>query len=148
MVKRVVLDTDNVVISKPGHDASNPALADTNKIFDSDWLFGLQVLGSGVWTYPYGGPDEMDFSIPDYGFQPAMLIRTKARPYYANVGTEYNYREGTGRPNTMVFTGVDFYYDRDFATPQPHRFLNNTTVRIYKNDPSSAIEFHWLAINL
>tara|TARA_R100000655_G_scaffold3535_2_gene12266 strand:+ start:1186 stop:1632 length:447 start_codon:yes stop_codon:yes gene_type:complete len=148
MTWRVAFDADNVVISKPGHDASNPSLADTSKIFDSEWLFGLQVLGSGVWTYPYEVSTYRDFSIPDYGFQPALLIRTKARPYYADVGTEYNFREHTDRPNTMVFTGVEMLYDRDDPSPTAHRFLSNTTVRIYRSDAYSAIEYHWLAINL
>lgn len=146
MTWRVAFDADNVVVSKPGHDASNPALADTNKIFDSDWLFGLQVLGSGVWTYPYEISTYRDFTLPDYGFQPALLIRTKARPYYlASAG--YDYRSDTGRPNEMVFTGSEFIYDRS-TSATPHQFLSNTTVRIYRTDPYSAIEFHWVAFNI
>lgn len=146
MVKRVVLDRDNTVISKPGYDASDPALADVNKIFDSDWLFGLQVLGSGVWTYPKEISTYRDFTIPNYGFQPALLIRTKARPFYVDAGT-YAFRDGTNRPDTMVFTATEFVYDRT-NSPTPHQFISNTTVRIYRTDPYSAVEFYWTAFNL
>jgi hypothetical protein len=147
MTWRVAFDADNVVISKPGQDASNPALADVNKIFDSDWLFGLQVLGSGVWTYPLEVSTFRDFSLPDYGFQPALLIRTKARPFYLDTGSAYEYVDTTNRPATSVFTGTEFVYDRD-NSPTPHQFIGNTTVRIYRTDPSSAVEFHWMAFNL
>ena len=147
MTWRVAFDADNVVVSKPGHDASNPSLADVNKIFDSDWLFGLQVLGSGVWTYPLEVSTYRDFTMPDFGFQPALLIRTKARPFYLDTGGSYDYADNTSRPAISVFTGTEFVYDR-VNSPTPHQFISNTTVRIYRTDPYSAVEFHWTAFNI
>ncbi|MCY0146144.1 hypothetical protein OEG84_25030 [Hoeflea sp. G2-23] len=142
-----MFDADELVISKVGKDATNASLPDTDKIFDSKWLFGLQVLGSGVWTYPKEVSTYRDFTLPDYGFQPALMIRTKARPHYKDNGVEYQFALATDRPNISVFTGVEFTYDRTNSIT-PHKFVNDTTVRIYRTDPYSAVEFHWLALAL
>jgi hypothetical protein len=143
---RVMFDADELVISKVTKDATDAALPDPDKIFDSKWLFGLQVLGSGIWTFPKVIVTYIDFSIPDYGFQPALMIRIKARPYYKDTGT-YDYAESTDRPNLNIFTGTEFSYDRTRSVT-PHRFIDNTTVRIYIVDAYSAIEYHWLALAL
>lgn len=44
MVNRWIISKDRVAISKAGYDITNPALADINKIFDSEWGFNASLL--------------------------------------------------------------------------------------------------------
>jgi hypothetical protein len=141
---RVLFDPDELVISKTTKDATDPDLPETDKILDSKWLFGLQVLGSGVWTYPLEVSTYRDFTLPDYGFRPALMIRTKCRPYYSG----NNYRDYTDRPALSVFSGCEHSWEAGTTNPDWDRFINDTTVRIYRTDGYSHIEFHWLAIAL
>lgn len=47
MTDRILLNAGRMIISQPGYNAS-PALADANKIFDSDWAFGSAIITMGV----------------------------------------------------------------------------------------------------
>lgn len=134
---RVMFDADELVVSKLGKDATSPTLPETDKIFDSKWLFGLQVLGSGVWSLPYGTTSGT-FPMPDFGFIPAMMFRTKMRPHYGESAGQYVYRERTERPNLSVFTGDPISLQGYFAS--------NTSVVIAHSDSYSAVDIHWLAL--
>lgn len=64
MPPRFVMDTDGpggvgrLVISKPGHNALDPALADANKIFDSAWNFGGAIVEVGYAWLPHYGTNQ------------------------------------------------------------------------------------------
>lgn len=49
MSNRIFIEPNRgVVVSAPGHDASNPSLSDSNKIFDSNWFAAGQVVMARV----------------------------------------------------------------------------------------------------
>ncbi|MBC7280044.1 hypothetical protein [Hoeflea sp.] len=146
---RVLFEGGKLVVSKTTKDATDPDLPDTDKIFDSNWLFGIQVLGSGVWDYSSTAA-YIDFSIPDFGFQPALMLRFKCRPSWSDVSGQRTYEEGANRPNIRVFTGPqDRFFDRTSYVPAAgaDRFLSNTLVRINRPDNDGA-EIHWLALSI
>ncbi len=145
---RVMFDADELVISKAGEDATDAALPDTDKIFDSKWLFGLQVLGSGVWSYPRESSVYREFTLPDYGFRPALMFRTKTRPSFIDRGYEYEWAQGSLRSNISSFTGAAMFYDRGTTAGKASRFITDTTVRIYRIDPDAAVDLHWMAVAL
>lgn len=62
MSNRLLLDKDHLVVAKPGHDATNPSLAEGDKLFDSSWLFSSTIVEAGIHvdqaSYKYGRPPQ------------------------------------------------------------------------------------------
>ncbi len=98
------MNTDHMVISKPGYDAGSPSLPDSQKVFDSDWGFYANLLFEGFLPMPG------DFWDPN-----AMINRTYTLNFpetlnYAPAALIYITRLGgpnTGRsPMALPFTGT------------------------------------------
>jgi len=68
-----------IVLSKSGYDATNPSLAEGNKIFDSDWLFsGVVALQGLIQTSLSSGSGSFTIPFPkDLGYEPSVMA------YYA-----------------------------------------------------------------
>lgn len=66
-----------MIVSKPGYDAG-PSLADTSKIFDSDWNFSGLIIACGRFTDPGPEPntDPTPITIPfdDPGYVPSAIV--------------------------------------------------------------------------
>lgn len=50
-MNRVFISAGRLVVSEPGHDATDPTLQDEDKVFDSNWFFGSQIIENGLWTF-------------------------------------------------------------------------------------------------
>lgn len=79
MANRVEISAGRgIVISKPGFDATNPALADENKVFDSSWPFSGQLVMCkliSVNVPRYSGVTTYDHMYPrDLGFYPECVL--------------------------------------------------------------------------
>ncbi|MGN6538369.1 MAG: hypothetical protein ACTHKQ_21895 [Mesorhizobium sp.] len=100
--------TTDLVISKAGYDASDPNLADANKIFDSDWLFGGGIILCGRFLVPCNGTNHV-IPFPTQAEIPAAEVWTCSVPagYFAaftgDAGTD-SYVE-FGPPSTNLPTG-------------------------------------------
>lgn len=115
MVDRLFLNSDALIVSKPGFDASNPLLSEGDKLFDSNWLFSSTIVEAGIhydqanYQFPkraspnqkpiaanestdWSGPQYIDFTpLP---FVPTVTLITLADPrYWADHG--------------MVLQGID-----------------------------------------
>lgn len=107
---RIYIDgaSADLVISKVGFDASNPSLADANKIFDSDWLFGGAIILCGRFLVPCDGNNHV-ISFPTQAEIPAVEVWTCSVPagYFAtfsgDAGTDTFVQFGP--PSTSLATG-------------------------------------------
>ncbi len=98
---RIFLDTDRLIISKTGVDATaNPA--DADKIFDSDWAFGGAIIASGiaefVWEGANPGPGNHAINIPALDYKPTVLLFDVYPPGSYSTG-------GTYRGDQMIVFG-------------------------------------------
>lgn len=82
MTDRVLLSADRLIISRPGHSATDPNLADVNKVIDSNWLFGSGIVmcefveiqtgaTGGVWT----------INFPQQNYVPAAVLYSTIPPW-------------------------------------------------------------------
>lgn len=142
MIPRIMGDDDNLVISRQGYDVTNPALADANKIFDSDWAFGGSIIDMGTKILPtnegVGGTHA--FSFPDAGFVPSAIVFGVRLPsMYYGVG-------GSFVPPTLVISGEPFKAQfRDKAAPFPRirYFPRVTSNQIILNDWLPRAAYTW-----
>lgn len=78
MTERLVLDSDKILISKPGFSAADPSLAEENKVFDSSWAFSNLLLHSGYYAGAgsYGGGSSSIYvPFSDVGYIPMVYTR-------------------------------------------------------------------------
>jgi len=151
---RLMMNPDEIVLTKTGKDATNPALADEDKIFDSKWLFGNQILAQGkfvdVSSHQFIMQEFAYITLPDFGFQPAVIFRNNGQannsdsyfiphtPRSSSV-PEYSPSYPRGYRNTSLImklspTGTDY--------PQ---FTNNYTVRIKRYYHSAT--YGWMGLD-
>lgn len=120
MVRRVHLEADRFVLSRPGFAAS-PSMPNEQKILDSEWGYAGMIIASGEALdpspadagYPYregtSWATPWIISIPDCGFTPTLLW-----------GTE------TSRGTDTIF--YQSSYVAHFLDPP--RIVNNNSIRI------------------
>jgi hypothetical protein len=135
-------DADNIVISRPGKDATNPALADADKIFDSDWAFGGAIIAMGTQVLPTneGVGGTHSFSFPDAGFAPSAIVFGVRLPsMYYGLG-------GANVPPTLVISGEPFKAQfRSKASPSDRYryFPRVTNNRVILNDWLPRASYDW-----
>lgn len=142
MIPRIMGSDDEIVISRPGFDATDPSLADANKIFDSDWAFGGAIIDMGIKILPTneGVGGTHSFSFPDAGFSPtAIVFGVRLPSMYYGVG-------GTFVPPTLVISGEPLKVQfRDKAAPFPRirYFPTVTTNQVILNDWLPRSAYSW-----
>lgn len=122
MVNRVYIDGTNIVVSKAGFQASDPALANANKVFDSDWFFGGTILERKAFTFPRQSGAHtyvMNFD-RTYSFVPGVLFH-----HYAPVGALLDFGEHQFPTITTPF----------FGAPDAGQVFNNRIQRAYSSTP-------------
>lgn len=75
MVQRYRESADRILLTKPGYDATNPGLADNQKLFDSNWNFSGAVIAAGtvpLSAWPSSGVLVIPFASP--GYVPAAVV--------------------------------------------------------------------------
>lgn len=80
MTDRILLEkgaSARLIISKVGYSATDPALADANKILDSDWLFGSGIVYRGFHEFDWHrGDGNYIVNFPAQPYVPAAVVYT------------------------------------------------------------------------
>ena len=110
MPPRMVITGGRTVISKPGYDAASGSLADSQKIFDSNWQVSGVVIARGLVNIP---SDVTSFVIP---FPPQHFIPTAEVFNMASDGT-FTALAGYTTSDSIVLDVVPGYGNRVVAGP-------------------------------
>jgi hypothetical protein len=73
MVSRIIIQPGRIIVSKPGVTVST-GMANTDKIFDSDWNYSGILLEAGSASDPGGGDWHLMFK-KNYGYAPTVITR-------------------------------------------------------------------------
>ncbi|PBB94980.1 hypothetical protein [Mesorhizobium sp. WSM3862] len=120
MTTRILLNSDRLLITKPGIDASlSPP--DPDKVFDSDWAFGGGLVVAGfkefaINTALYGTGATLTIDFPELTYTPTVTLWEGAPPDSKDFGgTLQGYAQMTpywqrfanqGDPGTLMFQYV------------------------------------------
>lgn len=73
MVRRIVLDNEKLLFTKPGFDVFDPLLTENDKIFDSRWAFSAFMLHSGT-ALLHWNAGSLTINFPSVGEIPFVLV--------------------------------------------------------------------------